>query len=475
MSQLAWHSILLSAAKIISGLASIMGGIILARWLTKEEYGTYSQLVLIASTLVFFSNFSLPRSLYFFIPRARSVDERKHVSFQVITATMFFSILCTLLILPFAPFLANFMQNPAIKSSIIFIACYLFFLSVSDLFEPFMVSVGHVPVMAWVEALCGVGFILAILVPLILGIDYRCILILYSAILGIKIIVMLYYFFQMEGEYFGVSVLGGIFKKIQYAAPLALGSMIGILGRRIDQFIISSMYLPAEYAIYARGAFELPLITLIPMTISNLMLPEFVKDFSNNRVERVAWQFADKARKVALIFFPLTILMLILAKAFIVLMFSDKYLGSVPIFRIYLLILPFRITIHGVIFKAVGKTYLFIVGDLLYIFSNVFISLVLIKLFGMNGAAWGTVIAVAIFVFYFSLNNSKILNIPLSRLFPWYHLLKIAIVSGISGILVLPLLYVINSYFMQLIIITVLFFVYYVFFESQIVLYFMFF
>ncbi len=457
MSQLAWHSILLLACKVISGLASIAGGIVLARWLTIEDYGTYSQLVLIASTLVFFSNLSLPRSLYFFIPRARLAGEKKHVAVQVVAAVVISSLFFALLLLPSAPFLADIMQNPAIRVSIIFVAVYLFFLSVSELFEPFMVSVGHASIVARVEAVCGVGLFLSVVVPLTLGMDYRYILLCFSAVLCVKIAVMLYHLLRLDGDDFRAPLFGGIVKKIQYAAPLALGSMIGILGRRIDQFIISSMYLPADYAIYARGAFELPLVALIPMTISNLMLPGFAKDFADNRLERVAWQFADKARKVALMFFPLTVLMLILSEAFIVLMFSDKYLGSVPVFRIYLLILPFRITIHGVIVRAAGKTSLFIAGDLLYVFSNIFISLILIKFVGTTGAAWGTVIAVAIYTFYISWHNCKILNINSYQLLPWHDLLKIAIASIVGGILVLPLFFWIKSYFMQLVIGAVLY------------------
>ncbi len=463
MSQLAWHSILLLAGKVISGLASIAGGIVLARWLTVEDYGTYSQLVLIASTLVFFSNLALPRSLYFFIPRARLAGEKKHVAVQVVAAAVISSLFFALLLLPSAPFLADVMQNPAIRVSIIFVAVYLFFLSVSDLFEPFMVSVDHASIVARVEAVCGVGLFLAVVVPLTLGMDYRYILLCFSAVLCGKIAVMLCHLVRLDGDDFRAPLFGGIADKIQYAAPLALGAMIGTLGRRIDQFIISSMYLPADYAIYARGAFELPLVAMIPMTISSLMLPGFAKDFADNRLERVAWQFADKARKVALIFFPLTVLMLILSEAFIVLMFSDKYLGSVPVFRIYLLILPFRITIHGVIFRAAGKTSLFIAGDLLYLFANISISLILINLIGINGAAWGTVIAVAIFIFYFSWHNCKILNISLYQLFPWYDLIKIAVASVISGILVLPALFWLETYFMQLVIVTILFSVIYLF------------
>jgi len=400
MSKLAWHSAFLISGKVLSGLSSIVGGIILARWLTVEAYGTYSQLILIASTLVLFSTLSLPRGLYFFVPRAQGEGEKKQIVAQIVLVTALASLIFAIMLFPAASFFADFMQNGLIAPAIKYVAAYLFFLSLSALFEPLLVSLGHVKIVAGVESLTGVGLFLAVAVPLFLGLDYQNILFCMCAVLSIKIVLILYFMFQLKGDLRIARIFHGVSEKIKYSAPLAVGSMIGIIARRIDQFIISAMFLPAEYALYARGAFELPLVAIVPMTISNLMLPGFSKDLLAGRPERVAWQFADKARKVALLFFPLTVLMFILSEAFIVFMFSMKYIESVPVFRVYLLLLPIRITIHGVILRAAGGTHKFIVGDLICVISNVLISILLIKIMGMTGAAWGTVISIALYTIY---------------------------------------------------------------------------
>ncbi len=449
MSQLAWNSIILFAGKVISGIATIAGGIVLARGLSVNDYGTYSQLVLVASTLVFFSNLSLPRSLYYFLPRAASQDEKKHVAVQVIIMTALTSLLFAVCVLPAGSFLARLMQNPTIESSVFFIAVYLFFLSVSDLFEPFLVSLGYARRVAQIEVICGIGLLAAVVLPLLAGIDFRWILVGFSFVLGIKIFILLYYLIRLQGRASYRPVFAGLLDKIRYAAPLAVGSVIGIIGRRIDQMIIASMYMPSEYALYARGAFELPLVPLIPMTISNLMLPQFAKDFADNRIERVAWQFADKARKVALLFFPLAVMMFVLAEAFIVIMFSDKYLESVPVFRIYLLLLPFRITVHGVILRAKGKTSLFFYGDLLFVAVNIISSITLIKMVGMTGAAWGTIIAMFFYTYYISFHNSRALQISMVKLLPWRDLFMIAIVAILSGVITYPFTIFSESYVAQ--------------------------
>ncbi len=457
MSKLAWHSAFLVAGKVFSGLATIASGVVLARWLTVEEYGTYSQLILIASTLVLFSSLSLPRSLYYFVPQAQNEGEKKIIAVQIILLTVASSLLFAFLLFPASPFLAKFMQNELIEASVFYVAVYLFFLSVSGLFEPLLVSLGHAKVVAGIESFTGLALLLAVVLPLYFGLDYRNILFCMSLVLALKMILLFYFLFKLKGCLYFRQLFQNIIQKIKYSAPLAIGSMIGIVGRRIDQFIISAMFLPTEYALYARGAFELPLVAILPMTISNLMLPGFVKDLATGRRERVAWQFADKARKLALLFFPLTVLMFVLSEAFIVFLFSEKYLGSVPVFKVYLLLLPIRITIHGIILRASGHTQKFIVGDLLCVISNVVISVLLIKAVGMTGAAWGTVISIGLYTIYILSINCRVLGVTMFKIFPWRDLSKIMSVAIIAGVVSFLFLRILDTYIVQLTVIPVVF------------------
>ena len=115
MSKLALYSAFLISGKVVSGLSSIAGGIVLSRWLTVEQYGTYSQLILIASTLVLFSNLSLPRSLYYFLPCAQDEGEKKHIASQIVLVTALASLTFAVLLFPASPLFAEFMQNKLIE------------------------------------------------------------------------------------------------------------------------------------------------------------------------------------------------------------------------------------------------------------------------------------------------------------------------------------------------------------------------
>jgi O-antigen/teichoic acid export membrane protein len=448
---------LLVVAKVFSGLASIAAGVVLARWLSRLEYGTYSQLILIVSTLTLFSTLSLPRSLYYFIPRADSDEDKKNIAAQVLFLTMISSLVFALLLYPLATFLAEWMHNEEISRAVIYMAVYLFLLSVSSVFEPLLISLGHAKTVAGVEGVAGIGSFLAVFIPLAIGLDFRSILLFMGLVCFLKIVFAVCFLSKLKGVLFSSHLFHGVWQKIKYSAPLAISSMINVIGRRIDQFIISAMFLPAQYALYARGAFELPLVSILPMTISNLMLPRYAKDIVDGRTERVVWQFADKARKVALLFFPLTVLMYILAEAFIVFLFSEKYIGSVPVFRVYLLLLPVRITVHGVILRASGETHKFIIGDFLFVLSNVVFSVVLIKIVGMTGAAWGTVLSVLIYTTYILKINCRILEVTMTQILPWLALCKIMLSSIFAGLISWIVLRFLNDYLLQLISVSIVF------------------
>lgn len=451
MSKLALHSLLIVFGKIISGISSIAGGILLARWLSVEEYGTYSQLILIASTIVIFSDMCLPRSLYFFMPRAKDQNEKKSLAMLVMVVTILSSLIFALTIFPFASLFGEWMNNDFITLSVHYVSIYLFFLSITTLCEPLLISLEYVKTVAVLEIIIGIGLFLSIIIPLSLGLDYRNILLFMSSVLSIKLFVQITVFIVSKGKFIVGKITHKFFDIIKYSFPLAIDSMIGVVGRRLDQIIISTMFLPADYAIYARGAFELPIIATIPMTIFTLMLPEFSKDLSSNRVERVVWQFSDKTRKVALLFFPLTVFMMLLAEAFIVIMFSEKYLESVGIFRIYLLIIPLRISMLGAILKASGDTKYFLSGNLISLISNIIISVALISIIGTSGAAWGTVISILLYATYIYNKNCQVLKIRKMDLLPWKDLGKIMLVSIASGISTFVILMAIKSYINQMV------------------------
>ena len=61
---------------------------------------------------------------------------------------------------------------------------------------------------------------------------------------------------------------------------------------------------------------------------------------------------ARAMEKLAFVFFPFYTFLIVVAELFIVTLFTDKYLDSIPIFIIFLTLLPFSILISDPVIRA---------------------------------------------------------------------------------------------------------------------------
>jgi O-antigen/teichoic acid export membrane protein len=206
--------------------------------------------------------------------------------------------------------------------------------------------------------------------------------------------------------------------------------------------MISIYFTPAQYAIYSRGAMELPLVNIITYPIvAGLLMPTFVRQLSGkqrNTKEFVQlWQ--NTIRKIALIIFPIFVLLLVISRQFITLLYTDNYAGSVNIFRIYLFLALTNIAAYDVILQAAGKTRFVLYITTFALFFNLILNFILIKSLGVLGPPLATVITIFLTTGFYLITIKMVLQLSYTQVFPWVKLAKILIVAGIAGLLTFPL------------------------------------
>ena len=310
-------SFLVIISKCLSSGFSLLGGVILARSLSTEVYGTYSQIILIATSGMLIANVSLPKSLYYYLPIS-SQAEKKSVVVQIFVmstvTTLFFSGLLYCLM----GWIAIQLNNPFLSLCYFLIPLYMFFLSMADMYEPFFMSMGKLHMVTLMDIAACVWQLIVICIVVLMG--QSIILIVAGIIVAqfVKVLVLLLSIRNLDGSVGVKGLKQGLVDKVRYSFPLMFSTVIGVVGKRMDQLIISSMFMPSAYAIYARGAFELPFVSILPFTLSNILLPKYSEKMAANRLGEVILLFSESARQVALVFFPLTVLLYLLSEPFIV-------------------------------------------------------------------------------------------------------------------------------------------------------------
>lgn len=297
----------------------------------------------------------------------------------------------------------------------------------------------------WVSLINAIAHFGAIVLPVLLGFSLDIVIVSLNSVVFVQFFV----FFAFVLLYFKNQVfnwnIGLMVNQLKYSIPLGMSSIMGILTKQLDGFMVAFFFDMQVYAVYINGATEIPLIMIISNSVVAVLTPEFVRFFQQQKKLEILRLWHSSIRKVAIIFFALTSFLFLFGADVIILLFSEKYVESISVFRIYLLLIPLRITQYGAPLIAAGKTSLIWKTSVVGLLINAILNPILIYFFGVNGAAIATVIAVYITVIWLLKGCVSVLQVSWREILPWNKLGSIAIVSLIAAsvswfsIMVIPL------------------------------------
>ncbi|MFQ5963554.1 MAG: oligosaccharide flippase family protein [Candidatus Scalinduaceae bacterium] len=426
-------------SNFIGSFLQLVTGMLMVRYLTKYDYGTFRQIMLIAVLVSTTIAIGLPQSLSYFIPRASTRREKKQLAFQVFIALSLLGLIAAIICYLLRFWITAGFNNPDILHYSWIFSLFFLFLIPSKCTQATLVALDRTHFASFLNAGTAIFNFLFVIIPLILGKDLKIILMFMLTVYIIKFIIVVYVLSSLEGGMPKLFDLPSIKAQFFYSYPLGASLIVGVMRKYIDQFIIAFFYNPVNFAIYSRGAFELPFIALMPYTLNKLMIPRIVEYQKEDRKSSILHLWHESIRKVALVFFPLFIFTFIFAEQIITLLFTSDYLDSVSIFRIYLVLLPFRIVAYRTILQAVGKTKQIFIAVSISLILSVVLGIAFERIMGMTGPAIAIVIG-ELAGSGFMLWQTKIhLKVSLSDLIPIKRLFYPLLSSLIVGIMVFPL------------------------------------
>jgi Membrane protein involved in the export of O-antigen and teichoic acid len=384
---------LVLGAGIVQG-TSILTNILLARWLPQVEYGSYRQLFLLNQLLWAIGFSAIPTALMYFASRVDGAAAvagviRKHLGVVTVIALVPAIILA---VMPGA--VAALFDNPSLERLLPLFAPYPAAYMFHSLVATVMVTRGRtagLPVYMSAIALLNSA---AVLLTAHWTADLRVIIGVASlaAVLGAGAALAL-----MLAMSRGAGSSGLRLREIAaYAVPLLLASGISVLGLRFDQFAVAHTLGTAMFAVYAVGAFELPLYSLLKSSSTAALMPEIAAAAKVNDWSAVLSVWQDLLRKNAAMVLPLSAALVIFAEEFITVLFGTAYRAAAPVFAIFSLLGPLRAVTFGLILRALGRTSLDFAAAVAFL---VFVALAInpaLRIGGLTAAAATVVSATAL-------------------------------------------------------------------------------
>lgn len=428
------NATILSISKAITLTISMIVTMLLSRYRTLEEYGTFSQIFIVINITTTLFVFGLPNSIIFFLGSLDLEEERnKFLSFYYTLSTIL-GIFIGIVLLASSPVIIKFFGNDLISKFIFFIVLYpwtkivmssvqnvLIFYNKTISLVIYTVSHSILSLSAVIIAQkYDLDFVYYMLIIIIIEIVYT--LIVYSLVKNIT---------KDLTPYFNLSFLRNVLK---YSIPIGLASILGTINIELDKLIISYYFNIEQLAIYTNAGKELP-ISFIAASITAVIMPELVKLFNKgNKVEAInLWKNSITLSYIIICLFAVGIF--VFSPEVVTILYSEKYLSGITVFRVYTIILLFRFTYFGMALNALGKTRYILYSSIGSLLINFVLNFLFYNWFGFVGPAIASVISVVSIQFFQLLATSKILQISFKDIFPWKDLLFITMINILFGFL----------------------------------------
>ncbi|MCE9673704.1 spore coat polysaccharide flippase ExoM [Myxococcus stipitatus] len=306
--------------------------LVLARVLRLDEYGTYYQLFLIATTLYYVLPFGVVQSLYYFLPRA--AQKRPYLG-QTLLFMSAAGVVGAAIVWGLLGPLAAWFSNPALLEYRAPLALYTAFLLGSFPLEVSLTAQGRTRASA-VVYLVSDGLRAAVMVvPPLWGAS------LHGVMVAVAFFAALRYAATWLVVFRGVSgplVDRALFRgQLAYAAPFGAAMFLAIPQQNAHLYVVAGAVAPALYALYRVGCFQLPVVDLLYTPTSEVLMVRLGELEREGRLEEGVEAFREAAGRLAYVFLPFAAFLFAAAPEFIGALFGEKFLPAVPVFRVSVL------------------------------------------------------------------------------------------------------------------------------------------
>jgi O-antigen/teichoic acid export membrane protein len=428
---------LLVAGRSLGFAASFVIPLVLARLFGAQEFGTYKQLFLIHGVLFGIAQLGMAESLFYFIPSGPREGARYAANAMAVLAGA--GVACWLSLTLLRAPISHWMNNPLLEGLLPLIGFYLLLTLTAVVLENVMIArhrCGHAAFSYGISELLKT---ILYLLPALLFRDLRWLL-AGAAVFGcVRVGAALLYLRGRGSEHRFTGDVGLLRRQLAYALPFQLAVFVEMIALRLDQFAVSIWFDPATFAVYSIGILQVPLIDLISNSASTVMMVRMVGQATEGDSGEALKLWHKTTRSLALVFFPVTGVLVITARPLITALFTDRYAASVPIFAIWSLTVLFAAFQTDGVLRAHAAMRALVGVNLARLAVAAGLTLLGVKFLGLQGIVAAAVAGAAVSKALGIELIRRRLDVPFARALPWRALGSLGLAAVAAAALAFPL------------------------------------
>ena len=413
---------LLVAGRTIGLIATFAIGPILARIFSVEDLGTYKAFFLVYATLYGLAQLGMAESLYYFVPRG-SGSVGRYVCNAAVTL-LAAGLACLAALWVARNPIATYFSNPALADVMPLLGMFVTLTLIGTVLEITMISRKQHITAAVTYALSDFGRTALFIAPALLFASLRAVFTGAVIFAAVRLATMLAVVWRQFGREFRPDV--PLWRtQLAYALPFAIAVGVEVILVGYHQYVVGGTFDRATFAIYATGCMSIPLVDLIMTSTTSVMVVRMAEHAADPS-EALAL-FHDTIARLAFLLTPLSVALVVLAEPFIITLYTDKFVGSVPIFMAWSLVtLPAIFAVDAVL-RVYAQTRFLLVMNLVRLGFVAALIGWFLGAFGLVGAVLVTLMATVVAKALAIVRIARLMQVQVTAVVPWRTVGRIAV------------------------------------------------
>ena len=418
---------MLMSGRALGFVASFAIPVVLVRVFDQTGFGTYKQLFLLYTTLYGIAQLGMAESLYYFLPSAPG--QRGSFILNSLLALGLAGLFCLAVLWGGAGWLAKWFHNPGLVPYVPAIGVYLLLMLMAAVFEIVMITRKHHGFAFGAYALSDLVRASLFVVPALIFHSLGAVFLGAVAFAVLRLSMVGAY---LRREFPRGPVFQWVLMKrhLAYAMPFALAVSLESAQTNLHMYVVSSYFDTATFAVYSVGCLQVPLVDFLMTSTSSVMMVRMSEDLRDGRRGEALELWLDTTRKLAMVFACLVGGLMVTSHQLIVLLFTQAYAASAPLFAVWTVSMLFAAIMTDSVMRVHADTrFLILINVIRLSVVGAAIGLFL-HVFGLMGAVLVTLLSTLTAKSIGVLRIRQLMGCSLAQVLPWGALGRIVLITA---------------------------------------------
>lgn len=420
----------LATGRALGFAITFMIPVVLVRAIDQTAFGTYKQVFLVYATLYGIAPIGMAECLYYFLP-ADPARAGRFVA-NTLIALLASGVLVLVLVVGGSDVVGSALGNPGFAAHATTLGLFAALTMFSSVTEIVMITRSRHRLSAVTYTISDALRALCLVVPALVWHDLHAVMLgatVFAVLRAAATVVYLRMVFRDELR----PDLSLLRTQLAYALPFGAAVTLELAQGSLHQFVVAHLYDTATFAIYSVGCLQIPLVDFVATGAGSVLMVKMAERSASARSGASLLLWHDAVRKLAMLLFPLAALTFVAGHELIVLLFTERFRASVPVFlvstaTIVLAALPTDSALRA--YSQTGALFGMNVVRLVVVAASIG---PLLALLGLTGGAVSVVLGTVAVKAVALERIRRVMGVPAAQLLPWRYLFTTLGISAVAA------------------------------------------